>query len=184
MIYKIDKVYRHNYILVLCLLAFSCNNSVKETTSEKSVVLPNGIHLTVVKTNKYRTSVGILTNTNYGTTHSYKYNVLLNEPNINWSYGSGEPKNLLFCKDTTYIHYVNKNSYPIKVTDSITNTITTKYTHKVENMYQKYIDKRYFFNLFGDDFWLDITPERYNKIKNLCSEYVIPNDNELTLSQE
>ncbi|MCL5246404.1 hypothetical protein M4I21_11325 [Cellulophaga sp. 20_2_10] len=173
-------------VTYICLLAlsttiFSCKSNTEESSSEKSLVLPNGMRLTVLKTNKDETSIGILTGTNYGTTHTYKYNVLLHEPDVNWNFGSGEPKNILICKDTTYIHYINKNSYPITVTDSVTNTTTTENNYKIESMYQKHVDNRYFFNLFGDDFWLDVTPKRYNEIKNSCEEYAIPNDGELTI---
>lgn len=178
------KTITYTILLAFSVTVLSCKSSTEETTTEKSSVLPNGMRLTVLKKNKDITSIGILTGSNYGTTHTYTYNVLLHEPDINWSYGSGEPKNFLFCKDTTYIHYANKNSYPTTVKDSITNTTTTEYHYKVENVYQKHIDNRYFFNLFGDDFWLDITPERYNQIKNSCNEYAIPNDGELVVVNE
>ncbi|APU09930.1 hypothetical protein A5M85_06430 [Cellulophaga lytica] len=174
-------------VTYICLLAlgttiFSCKSNTEESSTEKSLVLPNGMRLTVLKTNKDETSIGILTGSNYGTTHTYKYNVLLHEPDVNWSLGSGEPKNFLFCKDTIYIHYVNKNNYPISVTDSVTNTTAAKNNYKIESMYQKHVDNRYFFNLFGDDFWLDVSPKRYNEIKNSCDEYAIPNDGELTVT--
>lgn len=176
-------------IAYICLVAlsttiFSCKSSTEESTTKKSSVLPNGMRLTVLKINKDKTSIGILTGTNYGTIHTYKYNVLLHEPDVNWSFGSGEPKNVLICKDTIYIHYTNKNRSSTTVTDSITNATNTTYNYKVENLYQKHIDNRYFFNLFGDDFWLDVTPERYNEIKNSCEEYAIPNDGELTVVNE
>ncbi|MGJ8733035.1 MAG: hypothetical protein ACSHW4_07810 [Cellulophaga sp.] len=178
------KAITHTILLAFSVTILSCKSNTQESTTEKSSVLPNGMRLTVLKTNKDQTSIGILTGTNYGTTHTYKYNVLLHEPDVSWSFSSGEPKNFLFCKDTTYIHYVNKNNYPITVTDSVANTTATENNYKIESMYQKHVDNRYFFNLFGDDFWLDITPERYNEIKNSCEEYAIPNDGELTVANK
>lgn len=178
------KAINYTILFAFSVSILSCKSNTQESTTEKSSVLPNGMRLTVFKTNKDKTSIGILTGTNYGTTHTYKYNVLLHEPDVNWSLGSGEPKNFLFCKDTIYIHYVNKNNYPITVTDSVTNSTTTKNNYKMESMYQKHVDNRYFFNLFGDDFWLDVSPKRYNKIKNSCEEYAIPNDGELTVTSK
>jgi hypothetical protein len=144
-------------------------------------MLPNGKHLVVEKITKETTSRGIITNHNYGTSHSFKYKLLLSKEDINWNSGSGEPKNILFCKDTIYIRYLKEKSIRTEYIDSVDNTTKYNYHSEIHEVFQKHIDKRYFFKLLGTDFWVDITSENYSSLKKSCDDYLIPNENELTL---
>ncbi|ADV48630.1 hypothetical protein Celal_1316 [Cellulophaga algicola DSM 14237] len=167
-------------ITVIVLVA-ACKDTVKETVTKKSEMLPNGMHLMVEKTAIEKTSFGIFTNHNYGTSHRFKYRIAVDQGSIEWDFGVGEPKHFLFCDKGVYIHYLNENSYTEEARDTINDTIEKVQVIKIENQYQKYIDERYLFKLFGDAYWVDVTAEEYARNKALCSEQAIPNDNELSI---
>ncbi|MEI6866143.1 hypothetical protein [Flavicella sp.] len=94
-------------IILLNCLFISCTYNTEEATDKTSKTLPNGKYLVVEKITKASSSWGVLTNHYYGT-YSYKYKISIPQEDINWNGGSGEPKNILFCKDTTYIRYLKK----------------------------------------------------------------------------
>jgi hypothetical protein len=168
-------------IIVLNFLFISCNYDTKEITNRTNKVLPNGKYLVVEKITTETTSRGIVTNHNYGTSHSFRYKLSLHQEDINWNGGSGEPKNILFCKDTIYIRYLKEKRSRTEYIDSISNTTKYYYHSEVLEVFQKHIDERYFFKIFGSDFWVDITPQHYASLKKSCEDYPIPNENELTL---
>lgn len=166
---------------ILLILFVNCKSETKVNTHKTSKMLANGKHLEIKKTNKLTTQIGIFTKKNYGTTHQFSYNFKIDNGKVIWEdKGSAEPKYLLFCKDSVYVHYLNKIRVPIpkKATDT-TKTIT--YKNVVKEFYEVYIDKRYFFRLLGEDYWIDITPEQYSNKKTNCKEYEIPNENEYEL---
>lgn len=182
------KVYNTFYklliVFILFITATSCKDEVKEIVTKKSTILPNGMHITIEKTDIETTSIGIFTTTNYSRSHRFKYKVNVDEGNITWDFGVGEPKHFLFCDEEVYIHYLNETSYVEEVKDSVNASTEENRFTKIENLYQKHIDKRYFFKLFGEDFWVDVEEEEYNKAKNTGKEFPIPNDNELRLEEE
>lgn len=168
-------------VVILSILCSSCNSETQETLDKTREVLPNGKHLVVDKTNKETTSTGIFTKHNYGTIHSYRYKVSVNPGDIIWDEHSGEPKSIVFHKDTTYIRYLKEKSIQTAYIDSTDNT--TKYNHhyEIQEFYQKHIDERYFFNFFGTEYWKEISAEDYSSVKNSSTVYQIPNDKELSL---
>lgn len=172
------------FAITIVALFVSCKDEIKETVTKKSEILPNGMHLTIEKTDIRKTSLGLFTNHNYGTSHRFKYRVSVDQGSIDWDFGVGEPKHFLFCDKDVYIHYLNENSYTEESRDSITDISEEVHVIKIENQYQKYIDERYLFKLFGDAYWVDVTEEEYARNKAICSEQAIPNDNELTIDVE
>ncbi len=164
---------------VLLFAITSCNQSSVENTDVVSKMLPNEQPLEVEKTNKETTLIGIITKHNYGTSHSFRYKITLDKMAITWEGGSGEPKHLLFCEDTLYIHFLKNKWVEEEAIDSLHKTSNNNY--QIQDAYQVHIDERYFFNLLGDDYWVEITPENYRKQKATCKEFEVPNDNELVL---
>ena len=65
--------------------------------------------------------------------------------------------------------------------DSLDNTDENVGYYEVKNSYAAHIDKCYFFKFFEDVFWIEITSENYIAKKESCTEYDIPNDNELSI---
>ena len=178
--YKIKGGY---FILIIIQLLIGCDVKTEERIDKSSKTFPNGKNIIVEKLNKESTSTGIITSINYGTSHSFRYEFTLTEDNIKWDGGSAEPKNIIFCKDAIYIRYLKEKSLNTIVTDS-TDTIIENNTYEIKEFYQKHIDRRYFFKIFGDDFWEDISSEDYYSVIKSCDEYVIPNDGELLLEVE
>lgn len=167
--------------LFLIFIFTSCNYYDEERIDKTSTTFPNGKLLVVEKTNTESTAVGIFSNHNYGTTHRFTYRFSIKQDGINWDGGSGEPKNIVFCKDTTYMRYLKEKTIITHYTDSISNKTERSQQYETQAFFQKLIDKRYFFKLLGDAYWVDIPFTRYNEIQNTCDEYQIPNDNELVL---
>lgn len=170
-----------SFVIILNCLFSSCNYNTEEMIDKTSILLPNGKHLVVEKTNKETTAVGVFTNHNYGMSHSFTYKISINPGDINWDGGSGEPKYITFCKDTTYIRYLQEKSIETEYTDSIDHTTKHNHHFEIREVFQKYIDDRYFFKLLGDDYWVEISSEDYFFVKKSGDEYYIPNDNEILL---
>ncbi|WP_152537489.1 hypothetical protein [Aquimarina pacifica] len=169
------------FVLGLLLLCLGCKQKTVERVDITNKLLGNDKHLEVKKTNKSTTLTGVITNSNYGTTHSYNYALTVDGGAINWLGGTAEPKHLLFCKDTTYIHFLEEKYISIASRDSLGNLEEKDGYYKVQDVFEAHIDKRYFFNFFGDEYWVEISRDQYNLKKERCVEYEIPNDNELSI---
>jgi len=169
------------FIAILILVFSSCTSHTEKTTDKIRKILPNGKNLLVEKTNKDTSSKGVFTKHTYSVSHNFEYSISIDKGDIKWYTEIGEPKNILFCRDTAYIRYLKEKTIRTKNLDSIDTIPTYKYHKEIHETYQKHIDKRYFFKLFGDAFWVDISPENYLVLKENCTEFEIPNDNELTL---
>lgn len=168
-------------VLFVSILLSSCNFDTKEVIGITNKTLPNGVHITIEKSTRETTSRGIFTNHQYTSSHHFTYDLSIEKDNIEWEGGSGEPKNIIFCKDTIYIYSLKKKSIRTEYIDSLTNTTKSNHHYEIHNCYEKHVDKRYFFKLRGDDYWSEISPERYSFIEEHCDEYPVPNDNELSI---
>ncbi len=165
-------------ILFLVLILSSCTlSSSKKIIEKTNRLLPNEKHLLVEKTNESSLLKGIFTGNIYDTIRCYTYKVVIDN-DVEWYGGSGEPKHILFCEGEMYLHSLKEKCITTKYYDSTNKKTKEKYKNEIQNVYEKYVDKRYFFKLMGEDFWTEIIPEKYIKLKNRCSEYEIPNDNE------
>ena len=158
-----------------------CRSKTTERIDVTNTLLGNDKHLKVTKTNKNTTYRGVITNSNYGTSHSYSYELTINKDDMYWNGGTAEPKHLLFCKDSIYIHYLKEKYISVQSKDSLGNIVNKEGYYEVQDIFEVYIDKRYFFKFFGDDYWLQIPSKRYNLLKESCIEYIVPNDNELSI---
>ena len=181
---KFYKIRRVCFILIVLQLFTSCDVRTEERIDKTPKTFPNGKHIIVEKSNKESTSTGIFTRINYGTSHSFIYEFTIMEDDIKWAGGSGEPKNIIFCKDAIYLRYLKEKSLMAIEPDTTNNTTIENHTYEIQEFFQKHIDRRYFFKIFGDEFWEDISADDYNTIKKSCEEYVVPNDGELLLEGE
>ena len=171
----------------LCLLLVSfiigCRSKTEVTLDKETQILTNGYKLEVEKTTKKTRSTGILTGHNYGTTRDVRYKILVNKKDVIWEESSAEPKNILFCKDTTYMHLFKKNVHYTTEIDSLGNTKETNHRNVTEEVYQKFIDERYFFKLLGDIYWVNIPAAEYPSKSN-CETFPIPNEHFLKLTPQ
>ncbi len=174
-----QSVLKHrNYFfsIIVLLLVISCTTETKTSTNKTKKQLTSEKLIEVIKTEKENTRKGILTGHNYGTTYSFAYQFTINKNKIIWkNMGSAVPKKILFCTDTTYVHFFQKKSIPYQKYPSDT---TMSYKDTIVTKYQKFIDNRYFFKWFGNYSWIDISKEKYNSKKTNCKEYTIPTDND------
>ncbi len=168
-------------VAVSVILCSSCTYDTEEKIDKSNKLLPNGKHLVVEKATSSTTATGFFTKYSYGITHSFYYKLSINPGDVNWDGGSAEPKNIIFYKDAAYIHYLKEKDVKVEAFDSLDN-ITKTYTQlEVHDFYEKHIDERYFFKLFGSDYWTEIPAEEYFLAKQSSEEYDVPNDNELTV---
>lgn len=123
---------------------------------------------------------GIITKHTYGISHSLTYNFELDKDNVTWNGGSAEPKEILFCKDTTYLRYLKEKEIKVAHIDSIGRTVDYQYHLELVEVFQKHIDERYFFKLLGDGHWVEIPSKNYPNGQKGCRAFDIPNDNELS----
>ncbi len=173
------------HFMSICFLISACHSNTEKVVDKSSILLPNGKRLVIDKTNRETTSTGIFSNHNYGTTHSFTYHLLINPGSVKWNGGSGEPKNIMFSNDTIYIRYLKKKTtrvVRVEDSDSSESASQNNYRIEIKEVMQQYIDNRYFFKLLGDDYWIDISAEKYDEVKKYSEEYTIPNDNELRLN--
>jgi len=173
-----------NCFLILLSISLICSESCKQdsvvTVTKNKVEIGNGKILSIVKTNKDTKSIGYFTGNNYGTSHRFTYTMEIEPDDIIWDGGSGEPKQIIYCNGTTYIRYLVKKSIRTESVDSITNEINIDYHNEVREELQQHVDKRYFFKLFGDDYWLNVPNSDLDSLQSGCKTFEIPNDNELS----
>lgn len=168
-------------LAITAILCSSCTYDTEEKVDKSNKLLSNGKHLEVEKTTKLTTATGFFTKYSYGIAHSFIYKLSINPGDVNWDGGSAEPKNIIFYKDDAYIHYLKEKEVQVEAFDSLDNIVKSSNQLEVQDFYEKHIDERYFFKLFGDDYWTEISAAEYLVAKQSSEEYDIPNDNELTV---
>ncbi|PIY09005.1 MAG: hypothetical protein COZ18_09350 [Flexibacter sp. CG_4_10_14_3_um_filter_32_15] len=169
---------------MVTVFLMSCEQRSEESIQIENITLDNGKYVEIEKTNKETTHIGLITKHNYGKTHSFKYQVNLKEDEIEWKGKKDqEPKHIIFCEDTIYMHYLEKQFIQTQTFDTlIQDTLYSSY-YEVKAFFAKNIDERYLNNLFGSQLWEDISIQEYNTMKQKCKEYKVPNDEELVLGK-
>jgi len=165
------------------VLLVSCKTETEKTTNSIRKQFENGKYIEVVKTDESSTHYGMITHTNYGTTHRFNYRFSVNKNEVVWNpKNSAEPKKITFTKDSVFLQSIEKRNFPYQEISA--DTTITKHKDSLVFKYEVYIDNRYFFKLLGDDFWLDIPSSQY---KNTIQDYKIfevPNDNEYQIERK
>ncbi|MGB0871010.1 MAG: hypothetical protein ACPG6V_11445 [Flavobacteriales bacterium] len=169
-------------IFILFITVLSCRSETEEIVNSESILLENGKLLEIEKTDRNTSSIGIFSNHNYGVTHQYSYQLTLDD-DIDWIGGSHEPKQILYHNEDVYIRFLQKKRYTISWIDSLTQENKSSFEYRIEPGFQKHIDERYFFKLFGKDYWVNIDSNRYYFQQKDGKEYDIPNDGELIRNQ-
>ncbi|WP_375561529.1 hypothetical protein ACE193_02940 [Bernardetia sp. OM2101] len=170
--------------IMVALFLMSCEQRSEENIKVENITLDNGKYLEVEKTNKETTHIGLITKHNYGTTHSFKYKVNLKENETIWKGKKDqEPKHIIFCQDTIYMHYLEKQFISTQTIDTLTQDTLYGSYFEVKEFFLKNIDERYLNNLLGQQNWKDMSIQEYNTLKQKCKEYKIPNDEELVVGK-
>ena len=166
---------------VICLT--SCETRTEKHFTKQTMKLNDKYQLEIWKENIEETTIGIISGHNYGTVHYFGYAFNLNPGDISWEQPTAEPKNLIICPDVIYLHYMQKKLEAMNDTEDKPDNIKDskerkKYEYKIRNFYAQYIDKRYFFRLLGNAYWLNISSTEYYANRKGCERHSVLNDNE------
>jgi hypothetical protein len=166
------------YVVFFTLGSCTTNKEIHQDITNK--LLSNDRILRIEKSSTFETTKGILGKHTYNIEHSYQYKVLIDDGDYCWEVSNGEPKHILFVKDSIYIHYLKEKYIRASPkSDSSIVDVEEDYKHVILDVYEVYLDKRYFFKLFGYALWIDIPKEQYEEKRKIGQEFEIPNDNEL-----
>jgi hypothetical protein len=91
----------------------------------------------------------------YNQKSTYQYSLTLSPNDIQWT-GNIDvvPKNILICKNEKYLRYVQYRT----------------------DAYAKHVDRRYFFNYFGNQWWRIVPESEYTKAEEKCVNLLVPGD--------
>ncbi len=155
------------FFIIFIFFSSGCE-SVKlgefQTTLSKN--LGNGKTLILFRMDSYEKNVGMITGHNYGVTHTYKYSFKIKPENIEWKgYIEAEPKKIIFCLNELVL---------VTFEDVYAEDNEQKAIKKRMNRYFKHVDNRYFFNFFGEQYWLEITRKEMKLLSTGSSVEEIP----------
>jgi hypothetical protein len=170
----------------LSILFTACVTSeIEQRTTSVHKIYPNQKHIIVDKNTTITHYTNRFSNRNLGEGHTFTYKFIIKNDAINWNGGAAEPKHIVFCNDTVYLHYVTeKFEADTSAIDSTVSSTQRSGIYKTISVYETFVDKRYFFNLLGEAYWLNISEEIYNFKKTKYKEYDIPNDDELFIHKK
>ena len=157
------KVMMSSFLVAL----LSCTTKTEVYESQLATEFKNGQTIFVKRTDELTRSFGAITGHLYGEDHNFRYQFTIKPDEIAWSGLSREiPKDILFCDDALYL----KTSIEQVNTDSVTRAVT------VVGMpgFYKNVDKRYFFKLFGEQYFVVADSLEYQSEKINCQEEHVP----------
>ena len=153
--------------LMILSAAIACTTKTAVYESQFNKAFTNGQTIFVKRTDEVSRSYGAVTGHLYGQSHSFSYHFTLDPDDIVWTGLTREtPKDVLFCGDDLY---VKTNLQQVNV-DSVTQATTVVVT----SGYYKNIDKRYFFKLFGDQYFVTVDSAEYQSKKSNGQEEHVP----------
>jgi len=155
-------------VLGLFFGSIGCTTKTEVYESQLNKEFKNGQTIFVKRTDEVSRSYGAITGHLYGESHNFRYQFTINPDEIVWNGMSREvPKKIIFCKDNLYL----KSNTEQVTTDSVTQAITVSMVPG----YYKNVDKRYFFKLFGDQYFVVVDSTEYQSKKINCQEEDVPN---------
>lgn len=183
-------------MLGLSLLLSACTTKTTEHSQHLSQDFPQGKQLEVEVTSLHTEQVGIISKITYATADHYRYEFRLLPNDIPWKNMDDEPKQLLVCADNSaYLHSVRQQANPYYATTTAVETKpAAENTEQKEqalaeenkpvepyvilkNHYTSFVDKRYFFKLLGEYYWVEISKDEYSSKLKDCQAYAVPNEN-------
>jgi hypothetical protein len=165
--------------LSIASLMIACTSHTVSSENFTAIGLDNGKIMRVEKTNNTTIQKGMLTGHVYGETLSYRYKITVNKNEVIWDGGSSVPQQILFSNQGVCIHFFREDSHQRELA-SQDGKAHYEIIKTVVPVYERFVDERYFFKLFGEYHWIEISPETYQKMKESGAYFPIPNGNELT----
>ena len=155
-------------IIVLFFVLCMCSSNTEVYRSTFKREYQNGKSIEVIREDEVTKWKGLITGADYGGTSSFTYQFTIEPDDFEWKGNINQaPLALVFCNDQTYM----KATERLLKFDSLYGPGTVKDT----TLYFKNIDERYFFKLFGKQYFADIDSVTYHQNKANCSEVLIPN---------
>lgn len=157
-------------LFILLLFCFMCSNCTTKTQVYEQQVnkeLRGNKIIFVKKIDEVSRMVGALSGHLWNEEHRFHYEFTIEPQEIEWKGLIGEaPKSLVSCQTVLLLKTTTRQV----VTDSIKGT----YTLTASNFY-KHVDKRYFFKLFGEQYFVTIDSLSYQAKAAGCLEEAMPN---------
>ena len=162
--------YLSEKILLFCALLFTaCKTETQEYISTFSQQLSDGKSIEVKRSDQFKQYYGIVTGIKWNDSHSFQYEFMLKPDDIQWKGMTDQvPQRLSFCGEELYL--LVKGEKVIVDTAKIDSIPKVVKTH----LYFKNVDKRYFFNWFGDQYFEEIDSLKFYESRKNCKEENIP----------
>ncbi len=158
-----------SFISGALLLLTNCRTEHKGYESTFSKQYPNENKIEVLRKDNYEQYFGIFSGHNYGGSHSFSYEFTIYPDQHKWKGAMNQvPRKIVFCEDKIFlaiseekvkVDSLHPNEEPIRM-DTV--------------LYFENKDERYFFNWFGDQFFVPVDSSNYLLQKNNCTEEAIP----------
>lgn len=158
---------RPSYLAALLLLLAACSHDTSVYQSKFSKKYQNGKSIDVVREDEVTQWTGMITHANYGRTETFTYKFNIEPDDYKWEgLANQAPLALIFCGDDTFL----KTTLRTIKYDSLYGEGQVKDT----TIYFKNVDKRYFFKLFGEQYFTESDSATYHQVKTKCSEVPVP----------
>ena len=158
--------FRCLFVALLFTLAM-CSHSTRhyERTFQKKS--QNGKAIKVTRKDEVTTWTGMITGKDYGDTNTFNYEFNIEPDDSEWKGSVNQvPLALVFCDNETFL----------KVADRIVNydSLYGPPTFKDTTLYFRNVDERYFFKMFGEQYFVDSDSVAYLESKAKCNEVAVP----------
>jgi hypothetical protein len=157
------------YVIVIVLfLCTTCTTKTQVYVSTFSTKYDNGRSIDVKREDRYTRWTGYFSKIDYGQTNSFSYSFNIHPDDYEWEGLMNQvPLELIFCSNDTYL----------KVTERIVryDSLYSAGEFKDTTLYFKNVDDRYFFNLFGDQYFIAADSTDYQERSIKCKQVLIPN---------
>ena len=181
--------------MILSVSLAACTTKTHSSSHRTVKDFPEGKQIIVDRTDIHEEDIGVVSKIVYHTTDKHQYQLRFLPEDIRWENGDAEPKQLLNCADgAVYLHFVAQQANPYYETEyeAANSTELNKNDQlqpqdeklkKVEpyfilkSYYARFVDKRYFFKLLGESYWVDINKDEYVSLLKKYQAYEVPNEN-------
>jgi len=155
-------------LLLVSVIAICCTTKTEVFESQRNQEFANGRTIFVKKTDEISRSFGAITGHLWNERHTYRYQFTIEPDEIEWQGLLGEmPKSILFCGEELLL----KTTTEQVISDTVKQTTLIR----IKPEYYKYVDKRYIFKLFGEQYFITIDSTFYQAKAASCTEEYVPN---------
>jgi hypothetical protein len=161
---------KNSLFLLFCLALFiTCKTETQKYTTTFNKKISDEISIEVMREDNYQQFYGILSGINWSNNHSFHYEFSIKPDDSKWVGADGQlPQKIFFCdKDIYLLAKGEKVLIDTANVNAIPNVIEV-------SLYYKNVDNRYFFKLFGDQFFEAIDSTKFYTSKINCKEENIP----------